>query len=42
LQRVWHWAKENLTAEEINNKLLLATVDEGRTVFYIAGNQGEL
>jgi hypothetical protein len=35
LQKVWEWANEKLTSEEINNILLLAT-DEGRTVFHMA------
>ena len=29
-------AKENLTTEEINNKLLLATNNEGRTAWQLA------
>ena len=35
LQKVWEWANENLTSEEINNNLLLITDDEGRTVFHM-------
>ena len=30
-QNLWEFPEENLTAEEINNKLLLATDNEGRT-----------
>ena len=29
LQNVWEWAKENLTKEEINDKLLLGTDKDG-------------
>jgi hypothetical protein len=36
LQEVWDWAKEKLTTEEINNKLLLATDNKGRTIWHIA------
>ena len=36
LQKVWEWAKEKLTTEEINNKLLLATDRKGRTVWHTA------
>jgi len=31
LQKVWKWANENLTREEINNILLLSTDNEGMT-----------
>jgi hypothetical protein len=34
LEKVWEWANEKLTKEDINNNLLLATDDEGRTVFH--------
>ena len=29
LKKVWEWAKEKLTIEQINNKLLLVTDNEG-------------
>ena len=28
LQKIWEWAKKNVTEEEIKNKLLLATDKE--------------
>jgi len=31
LQKVWEWAKNNLTTEWKNNKLLLGTDKEGMT-----------
>jgi len=40
LQKVWEWANEKLTAEEINNKLLLATDNKGRNVLYMAADLG--
>ena len=42
LQRVWEWANEKLTTEEKNNKLLLGTDNEGRTVWYVAEKWGNL
>jgi hypothetical protein len=42
LLKVWEWAKETLTKEEINNKLLLATDDKGRTVWHVAVERGNL
>jgi hypothetical protein len=36
LQKVWEWANEKLTTEEINNKLLLATDKRERAVLYMA------
>ena len=33
LQKVWEWAKEKLTTEEINNKLLLGTEKDGKTAW---------
>jgi hypothetical protein len=35
LEKVWVWAKKQLTLEEIN-KLLLATDHKGRTVWHVA------
>jgi hypothetical protein len=40
-QGIFNLAKENLTAEEVN-KLLLATNNEGRTVFHVAAELREL
>jgi hypothetical protein len=31
LQNIWDFAKDNLTTEEIKNKLLLATDSDGNT-----------
>jgi len=40
IQKLWEWAKENLTTEEINNKLLLMTDEEGKTAWHIAAKRG--
>ena len=42
LQKVWEWANENLTREEINNKLLLSTDHEGITAWHWAALWGNL
>jgi len=42
LQKVWEWANEKLTTEEIINKLLLATDKWRRTVFHMEADQGRL
>jgi len=42
LQIIWELAKENLTREEINNKLLLATDIMNRTVWHVAAKRGTL
>jgi hypothetical protein len=34
LQNIWEWANENLTTEEITNKLLLGTDNVGRTAWH--------
>ena len=34
--KIWEWAEEKLTAEEINNKLLVATDNEGWTAWHNA------
>jgi hypothetical protein len=39
---VWEWAKENLTTEEINNKFLLGTDNEGKTAWHLTVEFGEL
>jgi len=36
LQKIWEWAKEKLTTEEINNKLLLGTDNEGGIDWHLA------
>jgi hypothetical protein len=42
LEKFWEWAKEKLTTEEINNKLLLGTDNEGRTAWHLAAMWGKL
>jgi len=39
LEKLWEWAKENLTTENINNKLLLATDHNGMTVWHLAATR---
>ena len=36
IQKLWEWAKENLTIEEINDKFLLGTENAGKTVWHLA------
>ena len=40
LQKLWDWAKENLTVEKINNKLLLGTDNKGWTAWQWAAEGG--
>jgi len=40
LQKLYEWAKENLTKEEINNKLLLGTDKHGMTAWHYAAIWG--
>ena len=42
MHKVWEWAKEKLTAQQMNNILLLSTDNEGRTVFHMAAEYGGL
>jgi len=42
LQKIWEWDKEKLTTEEIRNKLLLSTDNEGRTVWHWAEERDNL
>jgi endo-1,4-beta-D-glucanase Y len=42
LEKIWEWANEKLKREEINNKLLLATDDKGRTVWHVVAESGNL
>jgi hypothetical protein len=42
LQNVCEWANVQLTAEEIETNLLLATDCEGRTVLHMAAEHGKL
>jgi len=36
LHKIWEWAEEKLTTEEINIKLLLGTDSKGRTAWHSA------
>jgi ankyrin repeat protein len=42
LQKLWNWAEVKLTKKEINNQLLLATDNEGRTACHRAAYVGNL
>jgi len=42
LKKVWEWANENLTREEINNKLLLSTDNERMAAWHWAARWGKL
>ena len=42
LQKIWEWAKRNLTTHEINNKLLLATDHKAMTVWHVAARWGKV
>ena len=38
--KIWEWAKQKLTREEINNKLLIGTYKDGRTAWHYAAKRG--
>ena len=40
LEKLWEWAKQKLTTEEVNNKLLLGTDVEGRTARHRVAQRG--
>jgi len=40
--KIWKLAEEKLTREEINNKFLLGTNNEGRTVWHMAAQRRNL
>ena len=40
LEKVWEWAKEKLTTEELNNKLILDTDTDGMTAWHLAAERG--
>lgn len=40
LEKVWEWAKDNLTQEELHNKLLLAKDLQGQTSLHMAAEEG--
>jgi hypothetical protein len=35
MQKIWEWAKEKLTTEEIKKDMLLRTDDDGRTAWHL-------
>jgi len=41
-QKLWNLAEENLSTEDINSELLLATDNEGRTPWHMAAEEGKL
>jgi hypothetical protein len=36
LEKIWEWAKAEMSTEDLNNKLLLAKDDRKQTVWYYA------
>ena len=42
MQKIWEWAKERLTTEEIKSEMLLRTDSEGRNAWLIAAHRGKL
>ena len=42
LKKLWELAQENLTTEEINNKLLFGADNVGCTVWHLAAMEGHL
>jgi hypothetical protein len=36
LHKIWEWAKEKLTREEVNNKMLLVTDNHDKTTWLLA------
>jgi endo-1,4-beta-D-glucanase Y len=34
--KIWEWANEKLTTEDINNKRLLSTENKGKTLWHVA------
>jgi endo-1,4-beta-D-glucanase Y len=42
IQKLWDWAKQNQTTEEIKNKLLLGTESKGNTTWHVAARYGKL
>jgi hypothetical protein len=36
MQKLWDWAKEKLTTEELKNEMLLHINNEGRTAWHLA------
>jgi len=42
LLKIWEWAQEKLTTENINNKLLFVTDNDGMTAWHWAAHEGSL
>jgi hypothetical protein len=42
MQKLWVWAKENLTTEKIKINLLLDTDRDGQKAWHVATNYGKL
>jgi len=42
LEKLWEWAGNKLTTEDINNTLLLGTDREGKTAWHLAANESNL
>ena len=40
MQKLWEWGKNNLTIEDISNKLLFGTDKEGRSIWKFAAMNG--
>jgi len=40
LMKIWVWAENNLTTEELNKKLLLATDNNVWTAWHLTAHQG--
>jgi len=40
LQKIWNFAKESLTEEEVKNNLILATDSDGNTAWHLAALRG--
>jgi hypothetical protein len=42
LMKIWVWAENNLTTEELNRKFLLATDNDVWTAWHLTAHQGYL
>ena len=42
LMKIWAWAEEKLTTDELNKKLLLATDNDVWTAWHLTAYQGNL
>jgi endo-1,4-beta-D-glucanase Y len=41
MRKIWEWAEEKLTTEEMKNEMLLRTDNEGGTAWHLAAYRGE-